>query len=132
MHHDLRFGIEQDYKMPKKVLVIEDKEKLRKDILEIMGFEGYTAEGTENGSEGLNKLSSFAPNLVICDTNPPQIDSYAILKHLKSDPLYAKLSTIILTSKLATLDDQARAEFSSADYLEKPFHAVELLKMTRR
>src|SRR3978361_2168262 len=105
MRNDLRFGVEQDDKMPKKILVIVDKIGLRKDIVEMLGFEGYVADWSDNSIDGLQKVYSFAPSLILCNTNPPQVDSYAILKQIKNDPALADMPVIIFTSKVATLDD---------------------------
>ncbi|MBI1255942.1 MAG: response regulator [Chloroflexi bacterium] len=117
--------------MPKKILVIEDHEKLRKDMLEIIRFEGFVAEWSDNNLDGLQKIYTYAPNVVICASSPPQIDSYALLKRIKSDQMLADMRVIVITSRLATFDDQAREEFSNIVYLEKPFQAADFLHSVR-
>ena len=126
-----RFFGDQEYIIAKNILVIEDDEKLRKAMLELLRFEEYATDWSDSGLDGLKKVNSDAPDLIICDTHSPQIDSYAILKHLKNNPSLADIFVIVITSKEATVDDQARAEFSNIVYLEKPFQAAEFLRTVR-
>ena len=44
----------------KKILVVEDSHSLRKDILEMLGFEGFDAVGAENGVVGVERARQYA------------------------------------------------------------------------
>jgi CheY-like chemotaxis protein len=117
--------------MPKKILVIEDAQSLRKDIMEMLTSEGYLVEGAENGVVGLKKVHSFVPDLVTCDIMMPEMDGYQVLEHIRNDPITAALPVIILTARTDRTDMRMGMELGADDFLTKPFHAVELLGSVR-
>lgn len=110
-----------------KILVIEDVHCLRNDIVEVLIYEGYSAEGAENSPAGLAKVHSFSPDVIILDIKMPEMDGYSILEHIKKDPVTAGIRVIILGTRDDVLDIQAAMELGAEDYLLKPFHALELL-----
>ena len=69
----------------KKILVVEDSSSLRKDILEMLGFEGFEAVGAEDGLIGVTRAREFQPDLIICDIMMPEMDGYQVLDTLRKD-----------------------------------------------
>lgn len=58
------------------VLVIEDNDEVRREIVESLGFEGYRVRAATNGREGLECLERDPPALVLCDPMMPEMDGY--------------------------------------------------------
>ena len=115
----------------KKILVVEDAQSLRKDILEMLGFEGFQAVGAENGLIGVQRAREFLPDLIICDIMMPEMDGYGVLEELRKDSTTATIPFIFLTARTDRTDMRLGMELGADDFLTKPFHAVELLGTVR-
>lgn len=115
----------------KKILVIEDAQSLRKDILEMLGFEGYEAAGAENGLVGLQKAREFMPDLIICDIMMPGMDGYRVLEELHKDPVMVRIPFVFLTARTDRVDQRQGMEMGADDFLTKPFTAAELLRTVK-
>ena len=111
----------------KKILVVEDAQSLRKDILEMLGFEGYEAIGAENGLVGVEKARQEMPDLVVCDIMMPGLDGFGVLEELRRDPVTATIPFIFLTARTDRVDIRQGMGLGADDYLTKPFTASELL-----
>ncbi|MFN8561991.1 MAG: response regulator [Anaerolineae bacterium] len=115
----------------KKILVVEDAHSLRKDILEMLGFEGFEAFGAENGLIGVERAREHLPDLIICDIMMPEMDGYGVLEELRKDPTTATIPFIFLTARTDRTDMRQGMELGADDFLTKPFHAAELLATVR-
>lgn len=111
-----------------KILVIEDEHSLRKDIMEMLGFEGYTLLGAENGLIGIQEARKHLPDLIICDIMMPELDGYDVLDELRRDPQTAAIPFIFLTARTDKTDRRHGMEQGADDYLTKPFSVGDLLK----
>lgn len=111
----------------RKILVVEDAQSLRKDILEMLGFEGYDAIGAENGLVGVEKARHEMPDLIICDIMMPGLDGFGVLEELRRDPITAAIPFVFLTARTDRVDVRQGMGLGADDYLTKPFTASELL-----
>jgi two-component system, sensor histidine kinase and response regulator len=112
----------------KKILVIEDEQSLRKDIMEMLGYEGYEMLGAENGAVGLQKARESLPDLIICDIMMPELTGYEVLDELRKETQTSTIPFIFLTAKTDKVDRRQGMEHGADDYLTKPFSVAELLK----
>jgi signal transduction histidine kinase len=114
-----------------KILVIEDHEALRNDILEILGYEGYEVRGAENGVVGVEVARAFHPDLIVCDIMMPEMDGYGVLEALRSDRRTAAIPFIFLTAKTDRADVRFGMRQGADDYVTKPFMSPELVAAIR-
>jgi CheY-like chemotaxis protein len=63
-----------------KILVIEDDEYLRENLLEILKAEGFEAIAAEDGQTGINLAIQEVPDLILCDVMMPEVDGYEVLR----------------------------------------------------
>jgi serine/threonine-protein kinase PpkA len=109
------------------ILIVEDDDAIRNNIARLLKLEGYEIATAVNGREGLERVHSTKPDLVISDISMPEMDGFALLEAIRADPVVANTSVMLLTA----LDDRAsmrRGMTAGADdYLAKPFTRVELL-----
>ena len=110
------------------VLVVEDDEAIRGNIVRLLELEGYEVSSAADGQAGLERARVLRPDLVISDVNMPGLDGFALVEALRADPALATASVLMLTA----LDDRAsmRRGMSAGadDYLAKPFTRDELLQ----
>src|SRR5881409_775982 len=83
----------------KKILVIEDEPKMRRNVLTILRLEKYQAQGAENGRAGLELAGREKPDLILCDVMMPELDAYGVLQALRDDPATVTIPFIFLTRK---------------------------------
>ncbi|MCS6958828.1 MAG: EAL domain-containing protein [Pseudanabaenaceae cyanobacterium SKYGB_i_bin29] len=110
-----------------KVLVVEDMDALREEIMDTLRFEGYEVLGAENGLVGVALATEHLPDIILCDVMMPQMDGYETLKVLRQQPATAMIPFIFLTAKADKQDMRHGMELGADDYLTKPFTVAELL-----
>ncbi len=111
-----------------KVLVIENEESIRENILELLEIEDFETLAAENGKIGLAVAQKSHPDLILCDVMMPELDGYGVLEALRKDPETMMIPFIFLTAKADKLDLRKGMELGADDYLTKPFTPHELLK----
>lgn len=87
-----------------KVLIIEDDQPYRKIYKRKFEVSGYGVEVAADGLEGLEKMRSFAPDIVLTDLMMPKLDGFHLLDQIQADPALSKIPVIVLTN-LSTADD---------------------------
>lgn len=111
-----------------KILVIEDEETIREDIVELLSCSDFEAIGAEDGFVGIQLAKTLKPDLIICDVMMPKIDGYGVLAAIRREPDLAIVPFIFLTAKSSKLDRRQGMRLGAADYLIKPVGQVELLE----
>jgi diguanylate cyclase len=110
-----------------KILVIEDMDTLREEIIETLSFEGFETLGAADGEIGVEIAKTYLPNLIICDIMMPKLDGYETLEALRGDPVTMTIPFIFLTAKAEKIDMRLGMELGADDYLTKPFTTEELV-----
>ena len=114
----------------KKLVVVEDEDSLRDDLVDVLTEAGYAVRAAANGQEGLALILSEPPDLVICDRLMPVMSGYDLLDALRRDrPDLNDLSFIFLTALTDTRDRQAVADLNPTLYLGKPIDHRDLLRV---
>lgn len=111
----------------KKILVIEDEELVRNNILEILDTVDFRVIGACNGGIGVQLAEEHLPDLILCDVMMPELDGYGVLEALRNNPVTATIPFIFLTAKGDKTDIRQGMNLGADDYLTKPFRRKELL-----
>lgn len=110
-----------------KILVIEDEESVRCNMLELLEAEGFVPLGADSGRQGLAVVERQRPDLILCDVMMADMDGYGVLAALQEQPETAIIPFIFVTAKTAREDWRQGMELGADDYLTKPFTGQELL-----
>lgn len=113
--------------MMEKILVIEDEEFVRENLVELLDAEGFEVISAENGRDGIDLAKAMIPDLILCDVMMPKLDGYTVLMALRQDSATAAVPFIFLTAKATKADFRQCMELGADDYLTKPFRRAELL-----
>jgi len=113
--------------MNKKVLIIEDNNDIRENVIEILELAGYTVFEANNGKTGVDLALKNVPDIILCDIMMPELDGYGVLYMLNKSPETAAIPFIFLTAKAERVDLRKGMEMGADDYLTKPFDDMELL-----
>ena len=107
----------------KKILIVDDEEKIRELIRLNLELAGYECLEARNGEEALDNSNEVHIDLVLLDIMLPGMNGYEISKYF----LEKNIPIIFLTAKDSTLDKVAGLKKGAEDYITKPFGTLELL-----
>jgi two-component system OmpR family response regulator len=108
----------------KKILVIEDEEKVLEIVKNYLNKEGFDPIVSSKGIEGLDMFFEYSPDLVVLDLMLPDMTGEEICKKIKSE---SDTPVIMLTAK-STVDERIKGlSLGADDYLIKPFSPRELM-----
>jgi CRP-like cAMP-binding protein/CheY-like chemotaxis protein len=113
--------------MSKKVLIIEDNNDIRENVVEILELAGYEVFAASNGKTGVELAQKNLPDIILCDIMMPELDGYGVLYLLNKNPQLTTIPFIFLTAKAERIDLRKGMEMGADDYLTKPFDDMELL-----
>jgi CheY-like chemotaxis protein len=111
----------------KKILVIEDENFIRENVIELLEIEGYEAVGAENGLVGVDLVKEYQPNLILCDVMMPELDGYGVLNALRQESDTATIPFIFLTASADRNNLQRIRDMGMNDYILKPFNVEKFL-----
>jgi len=118
--------------MPKRILIVEDEQNLVELLKFRLEVNGYSIETAFDGEEGLSKISTVKPDLVILDLMISKIDGYKVLERAKADPKTKDIPVIVLTARTQNKDmEQARA-LGADSFMTKPFEPNQLLSEIKK
>ena len=91
---------------------------------------GYTVALALSGGEGLAKLHSEPPDLVLLDILMPDMTGYDVCRRIREDPATQLLPVVMLTSS-GDQDKVNAIEAGADDFIGRPFNPQELLSRVR-
>jgi CheY-like chemotaxis protein len=114
------------------ILIVEDDEDIRSDLIAILSVKGYSVAGSANGQEALAHLrapstSVAPPAVILLDLRMPVMNGWEFLAAQKEDPALSAIPVIICSGD-GNVDPKS---MSAAGFLRKPFelsHLFSLLK----
>ena len=111
----------------RKVLVIDDEPGIIEIVEANLEGDGFEVISASNGKEGLAKIKSERPELVVLDVMMPEMDGWEVLRRVEQDDEIAGLPVIMLTAKAADEDYIHGLEEGAVEYITKPFYPQELV-----
>jgi excisionase family DNA binding protein len=114
-----------------RVLVVDDEAMLVEALGEVLRLaERYEVETAGDGYEGLLRIGTFRPHLLVLDVRMPGIDGFQICRKVKADPATKDVAILAITASLE-LRDEILAAGADA-FLGKPFDLAVLLAEVER
>src|SRR4051794_8331948 len=114
-----------------KILVIEDDDAVRSNVLDLLEAEGFEGLSASDGKRGIELAVQQLPDLVICDVGMAGIDGYEVFEILSTLPATAVIPFIFLSARAERADVRRGMALGADDYLTKPFTRAELLDSIR-
>ncbi len=115
----------------KTVLYIEDNFHNRRLVRKVLVARGYNVEEAADGEEGLEKVRTLHPDVVLLDISLPKMDGIEVVKHIRADPELREIPVIALTASAMVGDRERFLAAGCDDYLSKPVRMVTLLERVR-
>ncbi|MGH7324831.1 MAG: response regulator [Candidatus Rokuibacteriota bacterium] len=114
------------------ILIVEDNERNRKLVRDVLQFKGYQTLDAETGEDGVRLARERRPALILMDIQLPGIDGITALGQLRSDPLTRGIPVIAVTASAMTHDRQKILAAGFDGYQTKPIRVQEFLEAVRR
>ncbi len=103
----------------RKILVVDDEERMRKLVRDFLVHEGYTVREAADGEEALTVF--FGENdiaLVILDVMMPKLDGWQVCREIRKE---SKVPVIMLTARGQEQDELRGFDLGADEYIAKPF-----------
>ncbi|MBF0177929.1 MAG: SpoIIE family protein phosphatase [Magnetococcales bacterium] len=105
----------------KTILVVDDSPENITILKKALGRE-YDIRPAVHGRSALKAASiDPPPDLILLDVMMPEMDGYAVCRHLKSDSRTRDIPVIFVTGKAQEADELQGLELGAVDYITKPF-----------
>jgi class 3 adenylate cyclase len=117
--------------IPARILVVDDTPMNVKLLADVLTYEGYQVVTAAGGKEGLAKVASDQPDLVLLDVMMPDLDGYAVCRAIRANPETAILPVVMVTALNPAEERVKGLEVGADDFLSKPVNEPELLARVR-
>ena len=113
----------------KRILIIDDEAHVREVVqtcLEMLG--NWTVLSAASCCEGLDRVQVEQLDAILLDLLMPQLDGFAFLRQLRSNPATQSIPVILLTAMAQELDQQQLPALGVRVAIAKPFNPLSLTK----
>ena len=108
----------------KKILIVEDDEKLRDELKIFLNNNGYEASCLTSFENTINDILNINPELLLLDINLPGVDGEFVCREIREQ---SNMPIIIITSRDNEIDELLSINNGADHYITKPFNIHILL-----
>ena len=113
-----------------KILIIDDDHDTRYILREILRSEGHDVAIAKDGEEGLRKVQTELPSLVITDILMPGVDGFRFLREIRKDDRLKELPVIFYTGNYLDKEDEKLArDLGVSRFLIKPLSPKDIISV---
>ena len=123
----------------RKILIVDDDPDIRDALTIILESQGYQVDTANYGADGLKKIASDKPDLLILDLIMPGMGGFAVYKELKNPkrPEWHDIRILILTSlreesSKAKFEEETGMKMAVDDYVEKPISPSLIIQRVKK
>ena len=113
--------------MSKKVLIVDDEPNIAISVEFLMRREGFEVLVAHDGEEGLARIRSDRPDLVVLDIMMPKLDGFEVCRAVRADPALAGVRILMLTAKGRAAEIEKGLALGAEAYIPKPFSTRDLV-----
>jgi DNA-binding response OmpR family regulator len=97
----------------------------------LMKKNGFEVMVARNGTEALDIVEKQVPDIVLLDIMMPDVDGYAICKHIKSSKKLKEAKVVFMSANSKETDIRKGYDLGASLYVTKPFSTRQLLKQVQ-
>ena len=114
------------------ILIVEDNEKNRKLIRDLLQVKGYQTIESETAEDGLRLAEEKSPALILMDIQLTGMDGIKAMKQLKAAPTTKAIPIIAITASAMTYNREVMLAEGFDGYQTKPLNLNEFLSNIAR
>jgi two-component system, chemotaxis family, response regulator PixG len=113
----------------KQILVIDDDLNIREVVsMCLKKLKGWDVVTAASAKEGLQKILTSSPDIIILDVMMPEMDGLAFLRQLRTNPAHKFTPVVLLTANRYLPDKEFLTELGVAEVVSKPFLPYKLVQ----
>lgn len=121
----------------KKILLVDDDADFTEAVKLLLESRSYDVTAANDGKEGLKKVQTEEPNLIILDVMMPEMDGYQVCAKLKADPKYRQIPILLLTAvgeaiTTTSYTKEMGMRIEADDYIPKPVEPIEIVERVEK
>ena len=109
------------------ILIVEDNDKNRKLVRDVLTFKGYETIEGETGEEGVRLAEERRPSLVLMDIRLPGIDGVEALRRLRAEETTRGIPVMAMTASVMSEDRQKIIAAGFDAYQSKPINVTDFV-----
>ena len=109
------------------ILIVEDNDKNRKLVRDVLTFKGYEVIESETGEEGVRLAQERRPSLVLMDIRLPGIDGVEALRRLRAEETTRGIPVMAMTASVMNEDRQKIMAAGFDGYQSKPINVTDFV-----
>lgn len=109
-----------------QILIVDDEKSVHSMLAAYFTRRKFRIEHAYNGSEALEMLTEFQPDVILLDLMMPVVDGISFTRQLRSMPTSNYIPIIMLTARKNVSDIVTAMDAGADDYVTKPFDFEEL------
>ena len=109
------------------VLIVEDNDKNRKLVRDVLTFKGYEVIESETGEEGVRLARERSPRLVLMDIRLPGIDGVEALRRLRAEGTTRGIPVMAMTASVMSEDRRKIMAAGFDAYQSKPINVTDFV-----
>lgn len=117
----------------KNILLLDDNEDaviLQTIILE---SDGFSVQSAVNGLDGLEKLKTYHPDIIVSDVLMPEMDGFEFCRAVKSNDMLKDIPIVFYSAQYTDEEDKELAEDVGAEgFIYKPIEMDQFLAIINR
>jgi len=113
------------------ILLVEDNDKNRKLVRDVLTVKGYRLLEAETGEDGVRLALEHHPALILMDIQLPGINGIEALRQIRADASTAAIPVVAVTASAMTHDRQAIMAAGFDAYQSKPISVRPFPEMVR-
>ena len=128
-------GLETRYMEVKKVLVVDDEDRMRKLVCITLRNHGYEVSEAGDAEEALRMMGRSLPDAIVLDGMLPNKTGFELCADLKEDPGTREIPILLIsgiTRGVPGSNETWKKKFLTDDYISKPFILKDLVDRVER
>ncbi|MDD9726376.1 response regulator [Roseovarius sp. SK2] len=115
-----------------RILAVDDSRTMRSMLQQALAGAGFEVELAEDGVDGLERLETADPDLIITDINMPRLDGFGFIDGVRKGDRVSTVPILVLTTESGDALKQRARDAGATGWIVKPFDEEKLVQIIQR
>lgn len=115
-----------------RILAVDDSRTMRSMLQQALTGAGFEVELAEDGVDGLERLETADPDLIITDINMPRLDGFGFIDGVRKGDRGSTVPILVLTTESGDALKQRARDAGATGWIVKPFDEEKLVQIIQR